>query len=71
MKTEAYTLLSISLPKRGEEDSDTIRNSCENSTESQSQLTEELKQYLLARPDSRITEANQEESGPGASVSTE
>ena len=64
-------MLSISLPKRGEEDSDTIRNSCENSTESQSQLTEELKQYLLAHPDSPIMEANREESGPGASVSTE
>ena len=36
MKTEAWTLLSISLPKRGEGDSGTIRNSCENSTESQS-----------------------------------
>jgi len=35
MKTEAWTLLSISLPKRGEGDSGTIRNSCENSTESQ------------------------------------
>ena len=30
MKTEAWTFLSISLPKRGEGDSDTIRNSCEN-----------------------------------------
>ena len=62
-------MLSISLPKRGEEDSDTIRNSCENSTESQSQFTEEVKQYLFARPDSPITEANWEESGPGASAS--
>ena len=49
MKTEAWTLLSISLPKRGEGDSGTIRNSCEhqklvwNSTKSQSQLTETLK----------------------------
>ena len=42
MKTEAGTLLSISLPKRGEGDPGTIRNSCENRTESQSQLTEEL-----------------------------
>ena len=33
MKTEAWTLFSISLPKRGEGDSGTIRNSCENSTE--------------------------------------
>ena len=40
MKTEAWTLLSISLPKRGEGDSDTIRNLYENSMESQSQLTE-------------------------------
>ena len=37
IKTEAWTLLSISLPKRGEGDSGTIRNSCENSTESQLQ----------------------------------
>ena len=37
MKTEAWTLLSISLPKKGEGDSGTIRNSCENSTESQLQ----------------------------------
>ena len=35
MKTEAWTLLSIFLPKRGEGDSGTIKNSCENSTESQ------------------------------------
>ena len=35
MKAEAWTLLSISLPKRGEGDSGTIRNSCENRTESQ------------------------------------
>ena len=42
MKTEAWTLLSISLPKRGEGDSGTIRNSCENSTESQLQLKEPL-----------------------------
>ena len=37
MKTEAWTLLNISLPKRGEGDSGMIRNSCENSTESQLQ----------------------------------
>ena len=37
MKTEAWTLLSISLPKRGEGDSGVIRNLCENSTESQLQ----------------------------------
>ena len=43
MKTEAWALLSISLPKRGEGDSGTIRNLCEKSTESQSQLTETLK----------------------------
>ena len=43
MKTEAWTLLSVSLPKRGEGDSDTIRNSYENSTESQSQRIETLK----------------------------
>ena len=42
MKTEAWTLLSISLPKRGEGDSGVIRNLCENSTESQSQLTEKI-----------------------------
>ena len=35
MKTEAWTLFSISLPKRGEGDFGTTRNSCENSTESQ------------------------------------
>ena len=29
MKTEAWTLFSIFLPKRGEGDSGTIRNSCE------------------------------------------
>ena len=33
MKIEAWALLSISLPKRGEGDSGTIRNSCGNSTE--------------------------------------
>ena len=38
MKTEAWTLLSISLPKGHEGDSGRIRNSCENSTESQLQL---------------------------------
>ena len=37
MKTEAWTLVNISLPKRGEGGSGTIRNSCENSTESQLQ----------------------------------
>ena len=42
MKTEAWTLLNISLPKRGEGDPGTIRNSCENSTEFQSQLTEKI-----------------------------
>ena len=35
MKTEAWTLFCIFLPKRGEGDSGTIRNSCENSPESQ------------------------------------
>ena len=43
MKTEAWTLLSLSLPKRGEGDSGTIRNSCENSTESQLQDKAKLK----------------------------
>ena len=42
MKTEAWTLLNTSFPKRGEGDSGTIRNSCENSTEFQSQLTEKI-----------------------------
>ena len=37
IKTEAWTLLSISLPKRGEGDFGMIRNSCESSTESQLQ----------------------------------
>ena len=37
MKTEAWTLLSTPLPKRDEGDSGMIRNSCENSTESQLQ----------------------------------
>ena len=41
MKTEAWTLLSISLPIRGEGDSGTIRNSCDNSTESQLQLRDD------------------------------
>ena len=40
MKTEAWTLFSIFLPKRGEGDSGTIRNSCENSPESQLQHKE-------------------------------
>ena len=40
IKTEAWTLPSISLLKRGERDSGTIRNLCENSTESQLQLKE-------------------------------
>ena len=43
MKTEAWTLLSISLPRRDEGDSGMIRNSCETSTESQLQLKEQLK----------------------------
>ena len=43
MKTEVWTLLSISLPKTGEGDSGTIRKSCENSTEPQVQLKEQLK----------------------------
>ena len=47
MKTEAWTLLSISLPKRGEGDPGTIRNSCENRTESQSQLTEKNTFWLV------------------------
>ena len=38
IKTEAWNLLSISLPNKGEGDSGMIRNSCENSTESQLQL---------------------------------
>ena len=42
MKTEAWTLLSISLTKKGEGDSGMIRNSCENSTESQSELIEKI-----------------------------
>ena len=40
MKTEA-TLLSLSVPKRGKGDSGTIRNSCDNSTESQLQLRDD------------------------------
>ena len=43
MKTEAWTLLSISLPKRGEGDSGTIRKTCENNTGSQLQLKEQPK----------------------------
>ena len=43
MKTEAWTLLSISLPERGEGDSGTARNSCENSTEFQLQLRGRLR----------------------------
>ena len=43
MKTKAYTLFSISLPRRGEGDFSTIRNLWENSTESQSQLKGWLK----------------------------
>ena len=43
MKTEAWTLFSISLPKRGEGDSGMIKNSCETSKESQLQLKEQLK----------------------------
>ena len=43
MKTEACSLLSISLPQRGERDSGMIRNSCENSTESQLQISRQLK----------------------------
>ena len=48
MKTEACTLLSISLPKRGEGDSGMIRNSCENSTESKLQLRGQAKNVWLA-----------------------
>ena len=40
MKAEAWTLFSIFLHKRGEGDSDTIRNSCKNSPESQLQPKE-------------------------------
>ena len=43
MKTEAWILLSISLPRRGEGDSSMIRNWWENSTESQLQLKGWLK----------------------------
>ena len=43
MITEAWTLLNISLPKRGERNSSTIRNSCENSSESQLRLRGRLK----------------------------
>ena len=68
MKTEPWTLLSISLPKRVEGDPGTIRNLCENSTESQSQFTEIIP---LAHPDSSITEVDWEKSGPGAPISTE
>ena len=39
MKIETWTLLSRSLPKSGEGESGMIRNSCENSTESQLQLS--------------------------------
>ena len=42
MKTEAWTLLSIPLFKTGEGDSGMIRNSCENSIESQFQLRGQL-----------------------------
>ena len=69
MKTEAWTLLSIPLPKRGEGDSGMIRNAFENSTESQLLLRGWLK--YLAHPDSPIMEADGGESGTGASVSTE
>ena len=64
-------MFSVSLHKRCEGDSGTIRNFCENTTESLSQLTETLKEYVLAGPDSPIMEADQEETRPGASVSTE
>ena len=40
MKTEAWTLFCRFLPKRGEGDSGTIRNSCESNTESQLQHKE-------------------------------
>ena len=40
IKTEAWTLFSIFLPKRGEGDSGMIRSSCENSRESQLQHKE-------------------------------
>ena len=38
IKTEAWTLISISFPRRGEGKSGMIRNLSENSTESQLQL---------------------------------
>ena len=41
MKTEAWTLLSIFLPRKGEGDPGTIRNSWENSTEPQMQLKDD------------------------------
>ena len=37
MKTEAWTLLSVSLPRKGEGDSSANGNSGENSTESKLQ----------------------------------
>ena len=43
MKTEAWTLLSISLPKSGEGNFGMIKNLYENSTESQLQLRKRLK----------------------------
>ena len=43
MKTEAWSLLSISLPKKGQGDNVMIRNSCKNSIESQLQHIKQLK----------------------------
>ena len=43
-KIKAWTLLSISLPKRGEADSGTFRNLCAKGTESQLQFRGQLKQ---------------------------
>ena len=71
MKTEAWTLFRISFPRRGEWDSGKIRNSWQNSTESQLQLKEWLKSYHLVHPDSPIMVVGEEESRLGPSVRAE
>ena len=71
MKTEAWTLLSISLPRRGEGDSVTIRNSWEISQSPTCSLKGDWNNsiWLIQKPHYRAVD--REESRPGALVSTE
>ena len=71
MKTEAWTLLSISHPRRGEGDSGTIRNSWENSQSSTCSLKGDWNNSIWLTQKPHYGAVDQEENRPGALVSTE